>query len=416
MTARSVAFALLFPAIVAAQSPAPDRVSAWREDLAYFARELAAGQKDFDTLYPRVHFDAAIQSTLDTLATSTDSAVALSLMHIVASARVGHTSVYLPTDGPVAFRRLPVSVQWFSDGLMVTAATEPHRQAIGLRVERIGALSPERLESIVATYVSTESEGWLRRQSQTYMVAAEVLRAAGQMDAEGNVSVTLARPDKSTLIMKLTPVAWRDSTPMISAVDALGLAVGPVRRDPNRNYRYEILPDSKTLYIRYNRCADDPQQPFAEFAKEIFAKVDADPKAVDRVIVDIRANVGGNSAVIQPLIAGLKSRKALSAKGRLYVLTGPSTFSSGLMAAIDLKAINGILVGEAPGQKLNSYGEVRTFTLPNSKLLVQYSTKFFRIKVDGHTDFLQPDLKVTRSIADFLAGKDPVLESALTRR
>ena len=415
MIARAGVFALLLSAVLAAQTPPPNRDAAWREDIAYFARELAAGQKDFDTLYPRALFDAAIQSIVTDLPTSTDAAVTLNLMHIVASAHVGHTNMRIPMDGPLAFRRLPISVQWFADGLVVTAATEPYREAIGLRVQYIGALSPERIESAVAAYVSYETDSWLRLQSQTYMVAVDVLRAIGQADAEGRVSITLTKADGSPLVLKLSPMAWRDPTPMLSAIDVLSLPVGPARKDPNRNYQYEIIPDSKTLYIRYNRCADDPAQPFADFVKEIFARVDADPKSVDRVVVDLRTNGGGNSAILAPLVAGLKSRKALSAKGRLFVLTGPGTFSSGLMAAIDLKALDAVLVGEAPGEKLNSYGEVRSFTLSNSKLIVQYSTKFFRLSKDVKIETLEPELKVKRTVADFLAGRDPVLEVALKK-
>ena len=105
----------------------------------------------------------------------------------------------------------------------------------------------------------------------------------------------------------------------------------------------------------------------------------------------------------------------LSRHPRLFVLTGPGTFSSGLMAAIDLKALDAVLVGEAPGEKLNSYGEVRSFTLSNSKLIVQYSTKFFRLSKDVKIETLEPELKVKRTVADFLAGRDPVLEVALKK-
>jgi hypothetical protein len=69
-----------------------------------------------------------------------------------------------------------------------------------------------------------------------------------------------------------------------------------------------------------------------------------------------------------------------------------------------------ILVGEPPGENLNSYSEVRVLTLPHSGIVIQYSTKYNRLGKDGET--LQPDLPVTRSIGDWLAGRDPALESA----
>ncbi len=38
---------------------------------------------------------------------------------------------------------------------------------------------------------------------------------------------------------------------------------------------------------------------------------------------------------------------------------------------------NPILVGEPTGGKPNSYGEISSFLLPNSGLVVNYSTKYF---------------------------------------
>jgi hypothetical protein len=307
-------------------------------------------------------------------------------------------------------------VQWFSDGLAVTSATEPYRDALGLRVLSIGALPPERLEAAIAPYLSYEIDGWLHQQSQTFMLVEEMLRAAGHVQPDGHVSVALEGSDGSQRLLALKPVPWRDPAPRISASDARQIPIGVARKDPVRFYRYEILPESRTVYVRYTRCANDPQQPFDTFAHELFAAVDASPQAIDRAVIDLRGNAGGDSRIIKPLLDGLRARKALSTRGRLYALVSPGTFSSGLMAAFSLKEdLGAILVGEPPGEKPNSYGEVRQLTLPNSGLVVQYSTKYFTLIKNGDPLRLEPDLVVRRSIAHFLAGRDPVLEAALAR-
>ena len=98
------------------------------------------------------------------------------------------------------------------------------------------------------------------------------------------------------------------------------------------------------------------------------------------------------------------------------VLTGPATFSSALMAAMTLRDdLQARLVGEPPGERPNSYGEVRQLTLPHSQLVIQYSTKFFRMDRKGDPAALEPHVTVSRSIADFLAGRDTVLEAAMRR-
>jgi len=404
---------------VAAAAFAPaqlPRDQAWREDIAFFAREFPARQLDFAKLYPRQRFDRDLDAITRSIATATDADIVLALMRLVASAHVGHTYLRAPTDGALAFHRLPLGFQWFADGLAVTAATDPYRAALGLRVTAIGTLSPERLEAAIAPFIAYEDDAWLRQQSQTFMVMEDVLRAAGQVDADGRVAVSVARADGTTMTLRVTTMPWSDRAPLVAAVAALGLPIGPALVQSTRYYRYEILPATKTLYVRYSKCADDPQQPFATFAKELFSIVDANPTAIERVVIDLRANGGGNSTVIKPLLDGLRARRSLTAAGRLFTLVGPATFSSGLLAAIDLRHdLKAIAIGERPGEKLNSYGEVRPLTLPHSRLLLQYSTKYFALVKDATAGF-EPDVVVRTTIGDWLAGRDPVLDAAVKRR
>jgi hypothetical protein len=144
----------------------------------------------------------------------------------------------------------------------------------------------------------------------------------------------------------------------------------------------------------------------------VFAYADSHP--VRRVIVDLRLNGGGSSSVIEPLLDGLGSRPALTARGHLYAFIGAQTFSSGLMAAMDLhNRLHAILVGGPTGNKPNHYGEQLNFSLPNSGLLVHYASKHFHLMPNADPPTLAPDVPVPYSLQDFLSGRDPVLEAAL---
>jgi C-terminal processing protease CtpA/Prc len=144
----------------------------------------------------------------------------------------------------------------------------------------------------------------------------------------------------------------------------------------------------------------------------MFATVDSLP--VQRTIVDLRFNNGGDNSIFAPLEHALKDRSKFSSHGRLYTLISWQTTSSGMDAAADLRnRLHAILVGEPIGEKPNTYAEVRNFTLPNSGLVVWYSTKFFSPVKDSDPLTLAPDIFITRSIEDYLGGRDPVLEAAL---
>ena len=74
------------------------------------------------------------------------------------------------------------------------------------------------------------------------------------------------------------------------------------------------------------------------------------------------------------------------------------------------------LVGEPTGGTPSGYGEVKTLTLPNSKLQVRFTSKFFSVPKLLDTDSLQPDILAPRTFRDALAGRDAGLEAALAAR
>jgi C-terminal processing protease CtpA/Prc len=143
---------------------------------------------------------------------------------------------------------------------------------------------------------------------------------------------------------------------------------------------------------------------------------DADANRVRRVVIDLRWNGGGNSRVIGPLISGLEARR--KSVGPVYLLIGPTTFSSAVDNAVEMRAkLSARLVGSPSGGMPGGYGEVARLTLPNSRLVIRYTTKNFGVVAKGGTmgggKALEPDIAAPLKIGDFLAGRDPGLEGAI---
>ena len=176
---------------------------------------------------------------------------------------------------------------------------------------------------------------------------------------------------------------------------------------PAEIYWYQYLQKSHTLYINYSRCEERSDWPFQRFVKAIENTMDQE--FVDRVIVDLRANPGGREDVILPLLHELKKRNV-----KVRVLIGKGTFSSAFGNDLTIKhQLNGLLIGEPTGQKPNAFGEVEAFYLPNSRIKVQFSTKFWRRMATQDPDALYPDLAVEPTIGQYMSGVDVVLEKAL---
>jgi len=382
---------------------ADDREALWQEDLKFLESEFGGHQKDFGKLYPHFHEEmAGLQSDIGKLS---DAEIVLRVMKMVASANVGHNIVYLPAR-KLGFVAIPMMLAWYADGLAVASASPDYASAMGTHVVRIGSMAPEQVLASVAPYISHENDAALRDQSTRYMQMVSVLRQAGAADSNDKVVLTLAKPGGEPFTLSVPAGA---AGKRVSMFEGLNIPLPLYRKQPDSFYWYEYLADSQALYIQYNRCKNDPKLAFKEFARNLFAFADSHP--VKRVVLDLRLNPGGDSRVIEPLKSGLKARAAL--RSNVHVLIGPRTFSSAQMAAVAFRHdLHAKLVGEATGEKLNGYGEVRVLTLPNSGLKMQYSTKFFHLGKDD-ASVLEPDVRASSSLEDALAGRDPVLEAAL---
>ena len=399
------------------------RQARWQTDLQSLISGLSAtgytvdeygrrtrGQKDFVKLYRPASFNAAVESLKRDISSISDEEIVLRLMRLIASANVAHNIVQFPS-GMGFSGRLPLSFSWFSDGLVVTAAAPEYSSALGARVMTIGNMTPDKLLAAVAPYIAHENDAWLREQATEYFTVETILRHFGLISTDGRVAVAL---EKSSAPLTIFVLPTDSQTKQMTFYEALHVPNPLYRSHPGDYYKfywYQYLEDSQTFYIQYDVCSDNPQLRFAEFTRQVLADVDSHP--VKRIVIDLRWNGGGDSTILVPLKAGLRSR--LKSIGHVYVLIGPYTFSSALLNAIELNHdLRATLVGEPTGGTPSCYGEVRVLVLPNSMLKVQYTTKLFGRKNDKRSS-LQPDIFAPQTIADALAGRDTALAAAVQR-
>jgi C-terminal processing protease CtpA/Prc len=188
--------------------------------------------------------------------------------------------------------------------------------------------------------------------------------------------------------------------------------------------RTKLLAAERICYVQYNRCEGREtaerrgdretaarlpslQALFDSALTELRAAV-GDGRA-DTLVFDVRFNSGGASDFGTRFAQQVAGIAALRRPGRVFVIIGRRTFSSAILNAQDFKRLLAArFVGEPTSGTANHYGEVRTFTLPSSHLVVGYSTKYFG-EPGGRLDPLQPDIPAEMSFAEFNEGVDPVL-------
>jgi hypothetical protein len=401
------AWALLAVLTVAAQRlPELSREEKWRGDLKYLFVELPKRHKNLFFKITRQQFDREIAGIIELVPKLSDSEIKLALRRLTAMIGDPHTRISYNVE-----KTYPVTLYQFSDGVFVVAATEEYKSALGAKLIKIGETDIERAIEAVRQFVTFENEWRFKQQFPDYLTDPENLYLLKILPSANEGDFTFDDRNGNQFVVRLQPVSTKEGIKFITPFDSPPGKTPLYLRNPERYYWYEYLPDSKTLYLNYRRCANMPSQPFNRFAAAVSNFMDKNP--VERMMIDLRLNGGGNSIIFEPLIKALSRRRDVNQRGKLFVLMGRSTFSSACLNALELKReTKAILVGEPTGQRPNFYGEVETMTLPHSKLRVHYSTRYFKTR-DGDPPALAPDIQVEPSSSDYMSGRDPVLERAL---
>ena len=149
-----------------------------------------------------------------------------------------------------------------------------------------------------------------------------------------------------------------------------------------------------------------------------------DLTSINKIIIDLRGNLGGNSKLNKPLIEFLSKHK----DKKLITLTDYRIFSGGRYTLIDLIILGSITIGEGISTPLNCYGNSNSFTLNkyyNFIVSEMYFDPTRNIKIASKDDFnkldksilkeiiFKPDYYVTQTKEDFINNKDSILEFAI---
>jgi hypothetical protein len=392
---RAVALALVFAAACGkAREEPPDRVAAWRDDLRVLADELPKRHKNAFFHTDEATWRRRVADLDGKLASLDDAHVVVELNRLVAA--IGDAHTMLSSPGQHGHYRL--ALIWFEDGIFVGGADDGW--AIGRRVVAIDHHPIADAIAAMTPLVPHENDPWLHARLPQFLVDAELLAGLGLTRAD-HATFGLADDAGQVRELELAPASGNVS---VAPPRELPLHL----QGPKTLYWNKYVPQQRMIYLQYNGCADDPKVgPFEEFAETTLAFADQNP--VDRIVIDLRSNTGGNSRVLEPLVEGLAKRPRVA----VFAIIGMHTFSSAMLNAMQLKSqLHATLVGGPSGGKPTSYGEVKSFELPHSKLGIQYSTNLFE-SPEFRGDSVEPDVLVHVNSTDWFSGRDPAIDAIL---
>jgi hypothetical protein len=401
-------FTTLLPAFLREPGPAPvtskDRLVGWARDIDYFASQLPRLHPGPFSRVSQAEFEKQIVDLKAGLPQKSDQEITAELMRITALLRDGHTRV---TPGSqTEFNFFPLRLYWFADGVYVTGAAPEYQSLIGARLVKVGGTPFEQVVKTVAPFISYDNENGLKNYIH-YTLCAEFLQFSGLIPNGAKEAVfTFEKGGNQMVKMAIKTIPDKD----YDALSRQSFAEFKLFYRPERQkeaYWFEYLPQAKVLYIQYNACQEQDTLPMNDFAAQVAQALKANP--VERLVVDLRMNGGGNSDVIKPLFKVIVE-SSLNQKGKLFVLIGRETFSSAVLNMVDFaRQSQATFVGEAAGGSPSHFGEVRSFILPNSGVKVRYSCKHF-VAQGYENESFSPDVPISVTYADYAAGRDPVLE------
>jgi hypothetical protein len=371
-----------------------------QRDISYLETKLPEVHLNLSRIVDQSEWHRRCEEAGKDLEKLTGTARLLRMAKLVNSLGVAHTWLQVG-NGP--FQLMPLRFRWFDDGLTVYATTPELAHLAGARVLSIGGKAQKEIVNRIGGLEPNENVYWRQTRVTSWCGAGDAYFATGLSD----------NPNQIKFKFKLSNGKTEERT-IVASPDVVGVkVVYDSAKLPNFMKRvepaYQLVrdPESKSLVFDYRRCAPDPKQSMAEFSTEYWKVFDAE--GFQNVVVDLRRNEGGNSAVIRPFLDSLRARKNLLDGKRVYALISNQTFSSGMMNAVELKRLGAILMGQPTGGSPNSFGEQKSFELPESKMRVTYCTKYFRLVEDPKQTTVLPDIRVPLNWADIAKGVDACL-------
>ncbi|MCR9253892.1 MAG: S41 family peptidase [bacterium] len=399
----------------------------WKEDISHVYTKLQERHVDLYHTSSKEKLDETYQDLISDLPSLTDQQILTRLAQFVALVGDGHTGFVAGNQKKLWFKFLPVKLWYFGDAPYVYSATYQFKTLIGKKLISINGMPIDKVNDLVYSTIGADNDMEKKYTASFDMTRPDLLQALGVIKSIEEISFEFN--DGTTIELPyLALKKWRDAEWFTlngiyesgkSPSQRLSFHFASELTLPhlvNREYYwYEVLEDNETIFLQYNTCWDQKNRPsFTELTSQMLQEMDQ--RGIQKLIIDLRQNSGGEPKIAERFIEELKTSEELVKSGNVYVLVGRRTFSAALTNAAQLRKIGAITVGEPPRGKPNNPSEGRDITTSNKKLWVTVSTQMvIRDEELGDAKYLPVDHLIEQSIDDLAKGTDTVFQWAIDR-
>jgi len=349
----------------------------WRADLDYLARELPLRHPAFYELVPEDRFEARVAGLKNRIEDMDDIQIKGEFSKIVAMMNDAHSYPNIFSFN-LDWHMYPLDIYWFDDDIYVVNASREYRDLIGARLLKVNDTPVRKAIEAVRPFLSAENEFGIKSRNAGTILTAEWLYASG-ISTQVDEAVFSLEKNGQQVSVAMKPVHYLPVCYWLFGRTVDNNTCPAISNPRKNNYLFEFHPDTGSLVFEFNSVVDqDNGESLAEFTKRLERFV-AD-RQFERFVIDLRANDGGNSGLLPPLVSNTRA----------------------------------ILVGEPSSQGVKFYGGPQVMSLPNSGMEFMVSSHFAQVSLDcDRRDRIAPDIRTFYTWADYAAGRDPAMEAIL---
>lgn len=300
----------------------------------------------------------------------------------------------------------PFNVEALDDAIVIVKADSLNQKYLGYKIVEIDNKTIDEIKKAFCTIIKQNNKGFFEDMLSKYLNKPSIMFGLKLITSTQYGRFTLVSPQGDTIKTQINSIdLGKDECKLIDIKRINMLAY-----QDSKNYWFKMDTLNNIFYFNYMMCFLMQEESFVEFNSRLWRAVrENKPK---KIILDLRFNGGGSSVIFKPFIDSIAASN-YNKKGKFFVLIGKKTFSSALLNAYEAKAkTKSILIGQETGGNVNGFGEVIGFTLPNSKLFIRCSTKYFELN-KKYKAGLKPDVYVQETYSDFINSYDRALETAI---
>ena len=355
-------------------------VTQWQEDLRFIQNTI---HKDYSFLFVKTtkqDFDTQVESLYNDIPNLEPHEVKVGITGLIASFKYGHTGVNY-NQKSINFHSLPFNLYEFKDDIYIQGVHKNYKKALGAKVLKINNMPIEEALKKIVPMVNAENSQFFKAYGINYLGNPEVLHAQKITNTlQNKVTLTLEKNGK-VFTQSFTAMADGEGVPTHHGyvnqdenwLDARDQSTTPLYlKNLDKIYYSEYLKEEKAMYVRHSRIGDEAEESTKDFYARVFDAVEQ--QDVDKLIIDVRLNGGGNNYLNKSIITGVIETEKINKIGKLFVIIGRRTFSAcqNLVNELD-NYTNVIFVGEPTAENINFWGDSRPVKLPNSGIDISLS-------------------------------------------